>query len=205
MFKKLCLALALVAGCAAPTNKHSSLELIRDQREFTSVTAQGGFNLGETRFFGNLDLNSPYNRADTSDLARFNGRARLVRPVYNGFGLTSEYKAFSGDNNDVAGFGVSYSPIKGIEVRTYPLKTDGETKEICLSFGRVFEAGKLDPYVRGFFDFGKSKQNYSVGEIQLGLKTENGFRVFTELRHSEMERRNGIKSPAASFGLGFDF
>src|SRR3989338_3492768 len=137
MFKKLCLALALVAGCAAPQNKSASLECFRDSRDFSTVSVYGGAEVApQTKFFGNLDLNSPFNRTDTTDLTRFNGRARIVRPIYNGFGLTAEYKDFVGDNNAVGGVGVSCSPIKGVEVRAYPLRTDGESQEAEVSFGK---------------------------------------------------------------------
>ena len=205
MFQKICALALVVAGCAAPTNKYSAIELSRDQREFTTATAQGGFKLGEAKVFGNVDLNSPFNGADTTDLTRFNGRARLVRPIYNGFGLTAEYKDAVGDNNVVGGVGFSYSPIKGVEVRAYPLRTDGESQEVCLSFGKVFDAGSFDPYVRGFFDFGESDKKYSVGEIQVGLRSESGWRLVAEVRHSDAERRSGFANPGVRVGIGVDF
>ncbi len=207
MFKKLCLALALVAGCAAPQNKSASLEYLRDSRDFSTVSVYGGAEVApQTRFFGNMDLNSPFNRSDTSDFTRFNGRARLVRPLYNDFGLTTEYKDAVGDNNAVGGVGVSYSPIKGVEVRAYPLRTDGESQEAGISFGRIFEMGKLDPYVRGFFDVGETKgKNYSLGEIQFGIKTESGWRLGVECRYSDPERRSGFEGRGAAVVIGLDF
>ena len=206
MFKKLCLALALVvAGCAAPQNKSASLEYLRDSRDFSTLSIYGGAEVApQTRFFGNLDLNSPANRSDTTDLTRFNGRARVVRTLYNGFGLTAEYKDFSGDNNAVGGAGLSYSPVKGVEVRTYPLRTDG-SQEVGVSFGRVFELGSVDPYVRGFFDVGRAEgKQYSVGELQVGLRRE-GWRLGLELRHLEADRRNGVGNPGVAVGIGIDF
>lgn len=151
-----------------------------------------------------MDLNSPYSGADTSDLTRFNGRFRIVRPVYNGFGLTAEYKDLSGDDNNVGGVGISYS-ANGVEFRAYPFRTDG-SHEACLSFGRVFEKGRLDPYFRGFFDFGRAdEKDYSLGEVQLGVKTDTGWRFFAKAKYSDFERRNGIKNPAVAFGFGLDF
>ncbi|MBI4163978.1 MAG: hypothetical protein HY512_03885 [Candidatus Aenigmarchaeota archaeon] len=206
MFRKIVLALTLLAGCATPQNKSASLEYLRDSRDFSTLSVYGGAEIApKTRFFGNVDLNSPFNRADTTDLTRFNGRARLVRSVYNGFGLTTEYKDSVGDNNAIGGFGVSYSPVKGIEVRAYPLRTDGESQEVCLSFARIFEMGRFDPYVRGFFDVGRSGKNYSVGEIQVGVKTERGWRFGAEIRHSDVERRNGFGNPSIAVGIGVDF
>ena len=179
MLKFLIPILASVVGCAASQNK--------------------------SRFFGNLDLNSPFNRSDTTDLTRFNGRARLVRPIYNGFGLTAEYKDAVGDNNAVGGVGVSYSPIKGIEARAYPLRTDGESQEAGISFGKVFEAGKLDPYVRGFTDLNKTDGRLSIiGEVQIGVR-KNGWRIASEFRYSDLDRKKGFENPGAAVGFGLDF
>ena len=77
MFRKLSIPiLALLVGCAAPEKKSASLEYLRDSRDFSTVSVYGGAEIApQTKFFGNLDLNSPFNRADTSDLTRFNGRA----------------------------------------------------------------------------------------------------------------------------------
>ena len=208
MFRKFAIPIfAFLVGCTAPQNKSASLEVLRDSRDFSTVSVYGGAEVApQTKFFGNLDLNSPFNRADTTDLTRFNGRARIVRSVYNGFGLTSEYKTLSGDNNDIAGVGVSYSPIRGMEFRAYPFRTDGESQEAGISGGRVFEMGKFDPYVRGFLDVGRSNgEKYSLGEIQVGLKAESGWRICTEIRHSDFDRKKGFGNPTVAVGIGCDF
>jgi len=196
----------VVAGCAAPQNKSASLEYLRDSRDFSTLSVYGGAEVApQTRFFGNVDLNSPFNKADTTDLTRFNGRARLVRPLYNGFGLTAEYKDSVGDNNNVGGVGVSYSPIQGIEVRAYPIRTDGESQEVGVSFGKVFEAGKFDPYVRGFADLNRTDGKLTtIGEIQVGLRRE-GWRLGVEGRYSDSDRRRGFENPAVAVGIGIDF
>ena len=208
MFKKL-LALGIVTtmGCTAPQNKSASLEYLRDSRDFSTVSVYGGAEIApQARFFGNLDLNSPFNKAETADLTRFNGRARLVRPVYGDFGLTAEYKTASDDNNDIGGVGVSCSPIKGLEFRVYPFRTDKKNQEACLSFGKVFEAGKFDPYFRGFFDVGeKDGKDYSLGEVQIGLKAESGWRIAVEIRYSDFDQRSGYHNPGMAGGLGVDF
>jgi len=119
--------------------------------------------------------------------------------------VTSEYKDFVGDNNAVGGVGVSYSPVQGVELRAYPLRTDGESQEVCLSFARVFGDGEIQPYVRGFFDVGKSgDRDYSVGEIQVGLR-KNGWRLGIEARYSDPERRSGFEGKGEAVFVGIDF
>lgn len=205
MLKKLCLVLALAAGCAAPQNKFGGLEYLRDSRDYSTVSIYGGAEFSQTKFFGNVDLNSPFNRSDTTDLTRFNGRARVIRPLYNGFGVTAEAKTASGDNNDVGGIGASYSPVKGAEIRAYPFRTDGESKETGISINRTFECGDLDPYVGGFADLRMlGGQKRGLAELQVGVR-KNGWRFGVEFRYSDFDRKNGFEGKGAAVLLGLDF
>ncbi len=194
--------LALSVGCSAPQNKSASVEVLRDSRHFNNVNVYGGCETDLGRVFGQFEMKSSTSH---SDLTNFNSRIRIVKPIYNCFGVASEYRDFSGERNDVAGIGVSYCPVRGIELRIYPVRTD-QTQEVGISFGRVFEAGKLDPYLRGFVDVDrKNGEVSSVGKFQIGLKTEEGWRVGMELRYSDFDRKNGVENPGVAFGVGLDF
>ena len=206
MFKRIAIPLlAFVVGCASPTNRYSSLEYSADNRGFNRVRVYGGSEFPEhVKFFGNIDLNSGV--GDRLDLEKFACRMRLVRPMYNGFGVTGEYKDGSGENNNVAGIGVSCSPISGIELRAYPFRTDRESQEVGFSFKKIFDCVSWSPYVSSFGDVKFSEGGTVVkGEVQLGVKTEDGWKVFLELRYSDVDRSNGIGGEGGTVGLGHEF
>jgi hypothetical protein len=195
--------IAVAIGCSAPQNKFSSAEILRDSRNFSNANVYGKCETDLGNVFGQFEMKS---YAKTHDLTNFNTRIRLVRPMYHGLGEAVEYRDFSGDSNGVSGVGISYDTgIIGLQIRAYPLRTD-QTQEAGLSFGNIFEYGDLDPYVRGFVDVNRKNGKYfSTGKFQIGLKTNQGWRVGLEFRYSDFDRKNRTGNPGIAFGAGLDF
>ncbi|MBI4164023.1 MAG: hypothetical protein HY512_04115 [Candidatus Aenigmarchaeota archaeon] len=203
MFRKLAMPLlALVIGCSSPTNKYSTMEYTADSAKANRIRVYGGEEFpGRVKLFGNIDLNSG---EDRMDLEKFAGRMRFVRPIYNGFGVTGEYKDGSGEDNNVVGVGLSYSPFSGMELRAYPFRTDKESWEFGFSFKKVFKFGFWRPYISSFGDLKLSEGEATAkGEVQAGIKINDVWRVFVEGRVSR--DLNGITKNLAAVGFGYEF
>ncbi len=195
-----------MVGCAAPQKGVSTLDYLRDKREFSTMSFYGSSELQErVKMFGRVDLHSPYG-ANTSDLTRFNGRIRATKDMSENFGLVIEGKDSSGDNNNVASLGFSYKPTFPfpVEVRVFPARTDG-THEAGLNFRKSFGKGNIKPYVNGILDVKEDGEDLTTsGECQIGLEA-GSWKIFLTERYSDLDRRKGIDNPGIAGGLGIKF